>query len=179
MSSVPAHRAIASTGRHSTFLGLEPREWIAYLSFAAALAHAILLRQTFAEWWEAGVFFVALMIGEAAVGYLVLKNVRPALVALFGVWLNVGTVLTYLVSRIWGFDFAPDRGPHGTDVGPGRPILPYTIELVGTFDYFVLVVEVVTILLLVGRLPVSWRRRSSNVLVVAALGLLWAAVATS
>lgn len=168
MSVVPLHRPELDQ-RRSSLLGLGAREWAAYLSFAAALAHAILIRETFAEWWEAGVFFVVLTVVEAAIGIALFKRFRLAEVSLLGVLFNLGTVLTYLVSRVWGFDFAPDRGPHGTDTGPGRPVLPYTVELVGKFDYFVLLVEVATIVLLLGFLPAAWRRWCTNGLVLAAV----------
>lgn len=150
------------------------REWAVAASAAAALAHALAVPAHWASWPAAGVVFVALAAAQSgfAAGLVVWRHRAHDALLIAAMAVNTGAVLLYVASRTVVLPFAPARGPHGTGLLPGRPVLPATVESVGVFDLFTLLVEVALVVLLLALLPDDRRRRAGSWL-LAVGGLVW------
>lgn len=143
---------------------------------AAALAHALAAPAHFRSWPAAGLLFAGLAVAQAALGGALVVGRRGPVVLLAGIWGNVVAVLVYIVSRTVVIPFAPARGPHGTAVGPGRPVIPARAEAVGSFDLFTVVVELALVGLLLTLLPTRLRRPTATGLGIIG-SVLWVGLA--
>jgi hypothetical protein len=141
-----AHSAAPSIGRVET---------VAALSVVASGMHLYVMDPHLREWWAYGAFFLACAVGQAALAVLVLRSTSPWLL-LTGIVGNVAILGMYVLSRTNG----PPLGPHA-----GRP------EEAGTLDVSCAVVELATVIALVGLLPERARRRTTTLLALIGLAL--------
>lgn len=145
----------------------------------AGAAHVVALPDLFLERWELGIaFFAAVIIVQLTGAVLLLADRLPPRGAAALVIAHAIVLLTYAASRAWGIGFAPDRSPHGTVWERGRAILPYKVEGVGPLDAATAIAEIAAVLLLLGSLTVTARRRITTVLATASTALVAVAFLT-
>jgi hypothetical protein len=150
------------------------------LSAAAGLIHLWVAPEHFHEAWVVGTFFVLAGTGQLAFA-VVLARGLGTWGLLVGVAANAGLVVLYVLSRTVALPFLPvhDEGhvehlPVAGATGNGVPVFPHSnIEPVGLLDITCLLAELGLIVVLVGLLPRSPRRFTTNAL----MGLGLAAVA--
>jgi hypothetical protein len=131
----------------------------AALSLAAAWVHLAFASSHWREWWGYGLFFVGTGLLQAVFAPAVLRWPRSQALALAGIALNAGIVLTYVVSRTYG---VPLAGPH-----EGVPERAGAIDLVTTAD------EIVLIGILLALLGTRSRRWLVNLAMLGGI-VLWA-----
>jgi hypothetical protein len=138
-------------------LALPPRV-LALAGSASLLAAAIHLQvapEHFAEWWGYGAFFVAAAALE--IGFFALLALRPGPAVLhLGIWVSLGTILMYLVSRT-----------AGVPLGPGAGV----VEPVDLLGLEACAAEAVLVVVLVARLGPAARGRTLNGLCTVGVGL--------
>lgn len=155
---------------------------IALASVLAGAIHLAVAPEHFAEWWLYGAFFVATGVFQLAYSTTVLTRPTP-LVALTGILVNLGIVLTWVLSRTTGLPVTPPEGggAHDGDHVAG-PVVPegahpveagHGVEAVGAADLVATGAELVVVCLLVTMLPPRVRRATVNVMLVTGVGL-WA-----
>jgi len=147
------------------------------LSAAAGLIHLCVAPEHFDEAWLVGTFFVLAGAGQLAFAVVLAKGLGTWGL-LVGVAANAGLVCLYVLSRTITLPFLPahDEGhvehlPVAGASGNGVPVFPQsTIEPVGILDITCLLAELALIVMLVGLLPASQRRFTTNALM--GLGLV-------
>lgn len=127
------------------------------LLMVAGLVHLWMMPGHFGDWWAYGTFYLgaALMQGLFAVALLRWPAQR---LAFLGVWINLGIVLVYMLSRTSGIPFGPHAG---------------VAEAAGALDMVATASEVGVIVLLVSLLSGGYRKFTVNALLVLGLAL-WA-----
>ncbi|BBX19529.1 hypothetical protein CRI77_14445 [Mycolicibacterium duvalii] len=81
----------------------------ALASLGAAVIHFAVVPAHWHEWMPAGLFFVALALGQLLWALVVLARTTPSVLA-FGIMLNVGAIALWTVSRTTGAPFGPHAG---------------------------------------------------------------------
>jgi hypothetical protein len=150
------------------------------LSAAAGLIHLWVAPEHLNAAWPVGTFFMLAGAGQLAFAVVLTRGLGTSGV-LFGVAANTGLVCLYVLSRTVPLPFLPahDEGhvehlPVAGATGNGVPVFPQSnIEPVGILDMTCLLAELALIVMLVGVLPRSPRRFTTNAL----MGLGLAAVA--
>src|SRR3954447_2862691 len=159
--------------------GVGARWSAAGAALGAAAIHAYVAPEHLREWWLYGGFFIGVTAVQLALAWLVLR--RPTVAVLLGgIWGTVALIGIYVASRTTGLPLAPAHN-HGHvlvagDFTNGVPHLPgvTNVEAVGAVDLSALAVELLLITILVGLLPTSARRQTTNLmmaLAVAAWGI--------
>jgi len=141
----------------------------------AGAIHLLVAPAHFAEAWYAGVFFVAVGLGQLLLSVLLTRPL-PVPVLVTGVGATAAVVALYVASRTVDLWFLPPHG-HGVEhlpvaggVGNGIPVLPGDrIEPVGALDLACLGAELVVIAMLMSLLPARVRSRTGTVLTVGAV----------
>jgi len=147
-------------------------------SSAAALAHLVAAPSHYTWWPVAGVFFVALGIGQLGCAMALLRGVRHERFLLAGIWGTVAVVLLYVVSRTVGLPMSPPVPFHGGRWVPGRSVVPNGDKYVGPLDIFTLVAELLLVVLLAGMLSSNTRARTLNRVMLVGL-VMWGAAAVA
>ncbi|WP_304455252.1 hypothetical protein [Nocardiopsis sp. YSL2] len=75
-------------------------------SAGAAQIHLVMAPDHWGEWWVSGLFFVVTGIAQTVWAVLAVWPGGPALM-LAGAALNLGSVGTWALSRVWGLPFGP------------------------------------------------------------------------
>lgn len=125
------------------------------LLMAAGLVHLWMMPGHFSEWWGYGAFYLAVALIQGLFGIALLRWPGQRL-AFFGVWVNLGIVLVYLISRTSGLPVGPHAG---------------VVVEAGVLDMIATASEVGVIILLVGLLSGAYRRLAVNALLVLGLAL--------
>ena len=154
---------------------------------SAAIIHVAVAPEHLREWWPAGVFFLAVAFGQAALagGLLVRPTewfVRAA------IWSSVGLVTLYVWSRTAGLPFMPVHSGEEHSVGEhaghavggrgnGVPIFPHatepsSVEPVGSVDMAALALGLGIVVALIALLPTAPRRRTANAICAFGLALV-------
>ncbi len=156
---------------------------IALASVLAGAIHLAVAPEHFEEWWVYGAFFVVTGLFQLAYATTVLRRPTP-LVALTGILVNLGIVLTWVVSRTTGLPITPPEGGAGHGEGHAvagpiplegaHPVEPgHGVEAVGAADLVATGAELLVVCLLVTLLPAPMRRVTVNLMLAAGVGL-WA-----
>lgn len=134
------------------------------------------------EWWLYGAFFVVAGLVQLACAAAVLTRPTP-LVALTGILVNFGIILTWMASRTTGLPIVPPEhgAGHEQDAGSGATALEgahpveagHHVEAVGVVDLVATGAELLAVCLLVTLLPQPVRRVTVNLLLATGVGL-WA-----
>lgn len=155
-----------SGGVASGLRRVEPAVPAAALAIAAGLVHLWVAPQHLASWWAYGAFFLAIAIGQAGLGLVLLR--RPAPGAVFAaLWINLAIVVTYVVERTAGLPTWLQPG--GSDTGHSNGDNAATMDAFGTAAS---VAEIGLIVLLAAMLPGLYRRLTMNGLMVVGV-VLW------
>jgi hypothetical protein len=171
-----AHEALGRRPRRAT----ATQGCIALASVLAGAVHLAVAPEHLTEWWLYGAFFIATGLFQLAYAAAVLRWPTP-LVALTGIVVNLGIVLTWVLSRTTGLPLTPpeDGAGHGPDhvAGPvpGEGAHPveagHGVEAVGIVDLVATGSELLVVCLLVTLLPPPVRRVTVNLMLVAGVGL--------
>jgi hypothetical protein len=156
---------------------------VALASVLAGAIHLAVAPEHLAEWWLYGAFFVVTGLFQLAYATPVLRRPTP-LVALTGILVNLGIILTWVVSRTTGLPITPpgDGAEHGGEqavAGPlplegAHPVEPgHGVEAVGALDLVATGAELLVVCLLVTLLPLPMRRVTVNLMLLTGVGL-WA-----
>jgi hypothetical protein len=143
----------------------------------AAVVHALVVPEHLDEARAAGVFFAVLAGAQLALVVILLRPLRPWVLAAALVG-HVGVVVLYIASRTMDLAFLPahrvDHLPVADGVGNGVPLLPGAhTEPVGVLDLACLAAELVLIIALAALLPVRARRwLGDGLAALAVLGLV-------
>src|SRR4051812_41624931 len=128
------------------------------LSLTAAAIHLRVAPESFGQWWGYGAFFVVAALAE--LGYLALLAARPSgWVLQLGIWMSLGTVVMYLVTRTGGIPLGPEQG---------------TVEQLDGFGVVATLSEAALVLVLCGMLTGRARSRTFTALALTG-GALWVA----
>ncbi len=150
---------------------------IALASVLAGAIHLAVAPEHLEEWWLYGAFFVVTGLFQLAYATPVLRRPTP-LVVLTGIVVNLGIVLTWVVSRTAGLPITPPaggaahEGGHSVD-GPIPLEGAHGVEAVGPADLVATGAELLVVCLLVTLLPPRQRAGSVNLLLVTGV-ILWA-----
>lgn len=112
--------ALTAAGRagHETHREVQHESLIlpvaAALMMVAVVIHVLVSPAHLREWLPAGVFFLVVATGQAALAVSLLRRAAPIAI-LASIWSSVGLVCVYVWSRTAGLPFAPlhDAGEHG------------------------------------------------------------------
>jgi len=125
------------------------------LLMAAGLVHLWMMPGHFGEWWGYGAFYLSAALFQVLFGIALLRWPGQRL-AFCGVWVNLGIVLIYLISRTSGLPVGPHAG---------------VAEQAGVLDMMATASEVGAIILLVSLLSDTYRKFAVNGLLVLGLAL--------
>ena len=140
----------------------------AWCAAAAAAAHVAVVPEHLTEWPAAGVVFLAVAIGQAALAAaLYITGLGPRLLAL-AAWANTCVVVLYVISRTAGMPFAPESHAHREGSGGS---FASAFGAIGGAEVVALVAELALIALLVAMLPPLLSRRASTLLMLTGAGL--------
>src|SRR5690242_11317378 len=89
------------------------RQLAGYASIGAALVHAAVSPEHFAEWWAFGAFFVALAAYQAVWGVLAIEPLGRRWLD-GAVLVNAATVVLWAWTRVFGLPFGPEPGERET-----------------------------------------------------------------
>src|SRR4051812_40600751 len=161
--------------------GVGARWLAAGAALGAAAIHGYVAPEHLREWWLYGGFFIGVTAVQLALAWFVLR--RPTVTLLLGgIWGTVGLIGIYVASRTTGLPLGPAHSHSHTlvagDFTNGVPHQPGAagtrVEAVGAVALSALAVELLLIVVLVGLLPATVRRRTTNLmmaLAVAAWGI--------
>lgn len=125
------------------------------LLMTAGLVHLWMMPGHFGDWWVYGAFYLGAALVQGLFGVALLRWPGQRL-AFSGVWINLGIVLVYLLSRTSGLPVGPHAG---------------VAEEAGALDMVATASEVAVIVLLVSMLSGAYRRFAVNALLVLGLAL--------
>jgi hypothetical protein len=131
----------------------------AALAFAAALIHGSVIASHFREYWLFGLFFVLVTPLQIAWAEGVRRAPADRRLLSWGAWGSLGIVVIWLVSRLVGLPFGPERF---------QPEAVSPKDLLASYDEIAIVVLVATLLLRGGSRPApAWCVAGAWVLVAA------------
>lgn len=144
---------------------------IAAASMTAGLIHLAVVPEHLEEWWVYGAFFVATGVFQLGFAVPVVRRRLTPAVALTGIVVNLGIVLTWVLSRTIGLPLTPPEDAAAHEVSHTVESA-HGIEAVGAADLVATGAELVAVCLLVTLLPHRLRQVTVDALLVTGI-VLW------